>query len=312
MASIGQTQGEVRLGAVIGGAFGLVVRRPFSVLAWGLYTLVFAVLPIGFILLVLLPGMEGAARTAAIAGQLVLQPVVLIRLVGAYALIGLLLLVTLAVVDTAVYRAVLEPDNRGLFYLRLRRRELSLLRVHLVQALSWAGVLIVAAVPMAWLIGVATNALGRSWAVLIGVVVALIAAFVFGIIGLRLSLSGPGAFANGRQSLVKSWRMTRDRLGPILVTAAVMSVILWLGAYLVQAAVHLSPFGAAAVLARDGPHGGGSGGDLKQLAIIAGTLVVYLGVARVLIAAPAALIYRQLTPAPAVEAENPPHPGVLL
>ena len=308
MASIGQTRGEVRVGAVIGGALGLIVRRPFSVLAWGLYTLLFAVLPIGFVLLVLLPGMEKAAQAAMIAGQSAPRPVVLIQLAGAYALIGLLLLVTLAVVDTAVYRAVLESDNRGLFYLRLRRRELSLVRVHLVQALSWAVLLAVAAVPMAWLMGAATNGLGRSWAVLIGVVVGLVATFIFGLVGLRLSLAGPGAFANGRQSLVKSWRMTRERLGPILITAAIMSVILWFGAYLVQAAVHLSPVGAAAVLAREGARGG----DLKRLAIIAGALVVYLGVARALIAAPAALIWRQLTPAPAAEAENPPQRGALL
>ncbi len=307
MASIGQTQNEVRVGAVIGGAFALLVRRPFSVLAWGLYTLVFAVLPISFILLVLLPGMENTARAAVIAGQSILQPAVLIRLAGAYALIGLLLLVTLAVVDTAVFRAVLEPDNRGLFYLRLRRRELSLLRVHLVQALSWAGLLIVAAVPLAWLMGAATNAFGRSWAVLIGVAAVLVAACIIGLIGLRLSLAGPDAFAIGRQSLLKSWRMTRDRLGPILVTAVVMSAVLWLGAYLVQAAVQLSPFGAAAALIRD-PRSS----DPERLAIIAATMVVYLGVARVLIAAPAALIYRQLAPAPDPEVETAPHRGALL
>ena len=304
MATIGQTRAEVRVGAVIGGALSLIARRPFSVLAWGLFTTVFAVAPISFILLVMSPHMQGAAQAAALAGRSAPALAELIRLAAAYVLAGLLALVTLAVVDTAVYRAVLEPDNRGLFYLRMRRRELALVRVHLIQAVSWAVVLVAAAVPLAWLIGATTSALGRSWAVLIGLIIALIAAFIFAIVGLRLSLAGPSAFAHGRETLTRSWRMTRDRLGPIVVTAVVMTIVLTLGAYAVQAAVHLSPLGAAAAL--------GEGGDLTRQAIVAGVLVVYLGVARVLVAAPAALIYRQLTPSPEPGAETAPKRGALL
>lgn len=304
MAAIGQTRTEVRVTAVIGGALGLLVRRPFSVLAWGLFTTVFAVAPISFILLVLLPRTEGAAQAAALAGHSTPAIALVIKLVAAYALAGLLALVTLAVVDTAVYRAVLEPESRGLFYLRMRKRELALVRVHLIQAVLWAVVLAVAALPLAWLIGATTNALGRSWAVLIGLVIALAAAFVFFIVGLRLSLSGPSAFAHGRETLTRSWRMTRGRLAPIVVTAVVMAILLSLGAYAMQAALHLSPFGAAAALTR--------GGDLAPLAIVVGVLVVYLGVARVLVAAPAALIYRQLDPSPEPGAETTPKQGARL
>jgi len=280
----------VRVGGAVGGALRLIARRPFSVLAWGLFTTLVGFAPIAVILNRILPADEAAAQVSAQvatgsgpagAGASLFAPTL-----AAYALAGLLAIVTLAVVDAAIYRAVLEPDNRGAFSLKLRRRELSLVVLHGVQALLWSVLIVAAAIPAAWIIGVTANTVGRSWAVLVTLVAALIVGFVFGVMALRLSLAGPLTFDRNRISLATSWRATGDQFGAILAVAIIVCLILWLWTYLGLVVAHIVLDGAAFDLIaslRDG-----------QWIVLTGLLSLYFGVCRVLIAAPAALICRQL------------------
>jgi len=279
----------VRVGGAVGGALLLVVRRPFSVLAWGLFTTLAGFAPLSVIALANIPSAVAAARSAAMAGQVTAPTLLLTHLAAAGVLAGLLAVVVLAVVDTAVYRAVLEPDNRGLFYLKLRRRELDLVGHFLAQIVLWAALIMISALPVVWTIGLIANTMGRGLAVLVALIAAIGLGYALAILGLRLFLAGPITFDRAEFGLASSWRMTRDRLGPIFGVAVITGVMLWGWTYLLFAFGHLTLVSAATEWV--------SGPTTWRRVELVAILALYLGVARVLVAAPAAVICRQILPA---------------
>jgi len=285
---IGQTQGEVRVLAAVGGTLRLLMRRPFSVLAWGLVTTLAAFAPISVIALANIPSAVAAAQSAAMAGQVTATSALLTHLAAALVLASLLAMVVFAVVDAAVYRAVLEPDNRGLFYLKVRRRELEMVGHFLAQILLWAALIGVAAIPTGWFIGLIANIAGRGLAVLAALILALGLGYGLALIGLRLFLAGPITFERAEFGLASSWGVTRDRLGPIFFVAVITVLLLWLWTWLLFAIGHLTMVSAATEWV--------AGPTLQRRLELVAILTLYLGVARVLIAAPAAVICRQIAP----------------
>ena len=289
MSDKAQSKGQVRVGGAVGGELLLVVRRPFSVLAWGLFTTLAGFAPLSVIALANIPSAVAAARSAAMAGQVTAPTLLLTHLAAAGVLAGLLAVVVLAVVDTAVYRAVLEPDNRGLFYLKLRRRELDLVGHFLAQIVLWAALIMISALPVVWTIGLIANTMGRGLAVLVALIAAIGLGYALAILGLRLFLAGPITFDRAEFGLASSWRMTRDRLGPIFGVAVITGVMLWGWTYLLFAFGHLTLVSAATEWV--------SGPTTWRRVELVAILALYLGVARVLVAAPAAVICRQILPA---------------
>jgi hypothetical protein len=112
--------------AVVAG-FDVIRRRPLSVVAWGLAYFALAVLPsaglfalVGGDFIELFsqvsrsggnPDMEAFTRLNST--MTLFQPIAFLTAVAARAML-----------TTAVFRAVLEPKNRGFFYLRLGKDEL--------------------------------------------------------------------------------------------------------------------------------------------------------------------------------------------
>jgi len=290
MATIGQTQGELRVLATVGGTLRLLVRRPFSVLAWGLFTTLVGFAPLSTIGLANIPSALAAAQAAAMAGEITAPAALLAHLAAAVVLAGLLTMLVFAIVGAAIYRAVLEPDNRGLFHMKFGRRELGLVGHYLAQTVLWAGLIVVVLIPTAWVIGLIANTAGRGLAVLIAIILALGVGYGAIIVGLRLFLGGPITFDRAEFGLVSSWGVTRDRLGPILGVAVVMGGLLWLWSYLLLAVAHLTLIGAATEWA--------AGPTIERRAELVAILSVYLGVLRVLVAAPPAVICREILPEP--------------
>jgi len=286
----------------IGATLRLIVRRPFSVLAWGLVTTLAGFAPISMIALANIPSAMAAAQAAAMAGQVTASSALLTHMTAACVLAGLLAMVVLAVVDAAVYRAVLEPDNRGFFYLRVRRRELGLVVHFLAQTLLWAVLLVIAAIPAAWIIGLIAHAAGRGLAVLVTLIAALTLGYAMAILALRLFLAGPITFERAAFGLTSSWRATRDRLGPILGVAVITVLMLWLWTWLLFAIGHLTMTSAAAEWV--------AGPTIERRAELIAILTLYFGVVRVLVVAPAAVICRQIlssddsAPAPVLPAKR--------
>jgi len=281
MSAEAKSTGEVRVGGAVGATLGLIVRRPFSVLAWGLVTTLLGFAPLSMIALANVPSAVAAAQAAAAAGQVTAPSALLTHMAAAGVLAALLAMVVLAVVDAAVYRAVLEPDNRGFFYLKLRRRELGLVGHFLAQTLLWATLVVLAAVPTVWLITLIATSVGRGLAVLVALIAGLGVGYALAIMGLRLFLAGPITFDRAEFGLASSWDVTRFRLAPILGVAVITVLMLWFWTWLLSAVAHMTMVSAATEWV--------AGPTLMRRAELIAILTLYFGVVRVLVVAPAAL-----------------------
>lgn len=228
--------GDFSIGNAIGAGFRLIGRHPLAVLAWMATYLVIGVLPHLAVMAMILPEwmrmtqeiasssigrdpMGTAEMMRAQMGMMQLQP--LAWLAG---------VVSQAILLGAIYRAVLFPDERDFFYLRVSGREL------------WLGLVLLVIIVMAILLGVAmlvpvgivtgilamlardTPALG-----VIAVPIVFAAMAVFFWVLLRLSLATPMSFREHTFRLYESWSLTRGQAGKIFLVALVLVIIVWIG-----------------------------------------------------------------------------------
>jgi hypothetical protein len=280
--------------AAIGAGFRLLGHNPLVLLAWAGVYLVLGVLPSSIVWLQVWPAMvsEMANRTASAPSDMVSA----ITPIGAWApLIWLASLVLLSVMYGAVYRAVLEPDNKGFFYLRLGGQELWL-------GLTMIALLILFGIACAIMM-IALALIGHS-APGIVTFVAILAAFVGMIwLAMRFSLATPMAFAQRRFIFLESWSLTAGHALKMFGVALALVVIIALGEMLlvIPIAITAGIFGVHAGALRS------LGDDPNQMLqhaapwIVVGGLVLSLIVAAsyAILGAPWADIYRQLTAEPA-------------
>jgi hypothetical protein len=130
----------------IGDAFGLIRDRPLSVLVWGL--LMFAPIACSFALI--LPAMgaaveatqDPAAGDMAAGGADRLFAAVL-QVQAASMLLNIGLMLVMVVIYTAVFRAVLRPEERSAFSLRIGMDELRVAVVGLAVGVGFYAAMIV-------------------------------------------------------------------------------------------------------------------------------------------------------------------------
>src|SRR5687768_15858637 len=109
---------EFSITQALGAGFRLIGRKPLAVLAWGFLHALIVWVPLLLLMAAFMPSLMsasegGAYNPAALAGINALQPISWITSIVAN-----------AIVFSAVYRAVLTPqDDRGL-YVRLGKAEL--------------------------------------------------------------------------------------------------------------------------------------------------------------------------------------------
>ena len=224
------------LGRAVGSGFELIKQRPASVLVWGL-------------LLVLLVQAPTLILTAWVGSDLVevwrrggpLSPASANELAFAIqtrmALVQVMMLPALvvrALIVAAVYRAVLEPQRRGLAYLRIGRQEgwLTLLAL-CVWALAYFAI-----IPLELIVAAAviTGVLLKGYWWLMGPAVGIVGVLVLLWAVARLSLAAPMTFADRNFRLFESWRLTR-RNGWSLLGLGVVMVLLLVGLELLLVAV---------------------------------------------------------------------------
>jgi hypothetical protein len=252
------------MGEAVGAGFGLIAKKPLSVLAWGLAYLILGVAPVVGMFAFIGQDLIGAFHGAGNAGPdswafgpglgagpqfdfgrmwrfqsrfLMFQPVLLLTGLAAR-----------AVLSGAIFRAVLEPQNRGFAYLRLGKREL------------WLGLLILAMGILMVLLMVALA--GVTAAVCIAIVAALKAANVPAVWGglaagiciaaatvafihvcLRFSLAAPMTFAAGEFRLFESWAITKGQTLKLFGLGLVLMVAVIAVTMVVQALVIALTFG---------------------------------------------------------------------
>lgn len=234
---------DFSIGDALGSGFGLIGRRPFSVLAWGLvYLLLGLVLPFG-----LMAGVVGPDLVDFVSsfhpGMVppTVPPAAFAPLQAKIMLVEPVLLLAPAVVQAvlagAVFRAVLEPRNRGLAYMRLGRREFWLAVVLMV-----AGILAMMLMMLfelgglvcGLILNIMFDAQHVDWTIRVPVYVglALVLLAIFLGICVRFSLAAPMSFAESHFRLFESWPLTRGRgwklFGLGLLVALVSGVLILL------------------------------------------------------------------------------------
>lgn len=228
------------IGAAVGEGFGLIKRRPLSVFAWGLLTILPAAASMG----VMLPAMESltgsmveaAAEGEAAAGampdsmmahmmqmQAVLAPLNAIRFV-----LGV-------VIYTAIVRAVVRPRETSFFSLRLGMDEL---RVFVVSV-----ALVIGAVLAAILLSLLGVAVGAGLWQIVGPAKGLVTALLVigGIIGAmllggRLSLIVPATVRFRTFAFAEGWNLGKGRSWA-LVGVMVLLVLIVIGIEIVVGGV---------------------------------------------------------------------------
>lgn len=202
------------MGGAISAGFRLIRREPVAFVVWTALYAVIGVIP----QLVVARGVLGAAAArdpAALQRVQALQPLQFVT--------GLLVLILFY---GAIQRAQLRPQERGLFFLRLGRRELwMLLTLLAVLGIALLG-MVVTLVPLGLLGASAgrTPSVASSFAVILGVLGLLGVAF-WG--SARIVCAVPMSFDESGFRLRKAWRLTRGSFWRIFgVYAALFGMLL--------------------------------------------------------------------------------------
>ncbi len=220
---------EISVGRALGAGFDLIRRHPAAMAVWALAYMILGVLPQAGLMALIAPtwmkmvqdAAKGPAATQEMlqsqAGVMQLQP-----------LSWILALVLMSVLLGAAYRAVLFPEERRFFYLRLGVRELWLGLVILVFGVGFVFAFFAAFIPIMVLAGIGAAAKAPIVA-LLAVPLVFVA---FGVIiwgSLRLSLALPMTFAERTFRLFESWPATRGNGWRLFAVAAVIWLLLMVG-----------------------------------------------------------------------------------
>jgi hypothetical protein len=222
---------EFSVGEAMTAGFRLIARRPGAVLCWGLVYLLVAMLPQVAIYWPHMSDLIGVYRetiAAAQAGGPQPTPTpALLRLetdLARYQPLQMALsVVGLAIVNSAIYRAVLEPEDRAFASIRLGVRELWVGLAVIVFYALVVVVLLGSAIPV-----VATSAVAGaapSWGAGLMVFLAGCGAIATVIwVCLRLSLALPMSFDQKSLRLIEAWPLTLGMGWKLFGMAVVLAV----------------------------------------------------------------------------------------
>jgi hypothetical protein len=224
---------SIAVGEAAFAGFRLIGRNPLTVLVWGVIYLIFLGIPsallfawVGPAYLEMFKAMGSGANADpnAVFGTMlpVMQKAQLVSSVA-----GLLSLVVRAVLVTAVLRAVLEPEKKGFFYMKLGMEEvlqglLSFAMAFILVFIAF-GVLIVGGIVFA-LMGLLPSQV--AWIARVVTVIVALVAFV--VIALRLSLAPPMTFAEKNFRLFESWKLTKGHAGALFLVVLVLIIFVWI------------------------------------------------------------------------------------
>lgn len=297
--------------------FRLIGKRPLSVIAWGLVYLVIFVGPVALMLHSVGPALLGFLQAAAEAARSGAhhepdrqQMMAFVTQMGLFRPVLFLAgLVSQTLVMGAIFRAVLEPRNRGFFGLRLGAKELWLALTSFVLAVLLVIFMIVICAALALVCALIVMGLRAAGAPegLMAIPIALaviggLVAFVW--IAVRFSLTLPMTFADGQFRLFESWALTRGHAGQLFVMGFVLVIVLMVVGVVAQGIVagvllgggfsmahHLEDFEAflrqtpQQIVATVGP----------LLAVVVVLLCIVRAALMAIFLAPWAEVYRELT-----------------
>lgn len=215
--------------------FGVIARAPLAVLAWGLVLFVAAATPMYLLLWFMRPDFATLMQMSAHPGASI-DPAAMdqfMRLQSGMMLFQLVFWLwataVKAVLCSAVFRAVLEPADSRLAYLRLGAREGWLTLLFLVEyvlvyiaffVVTLLGVVVVAVV------AVSSGGQATTAAVATAVTLGVAALAVFVWVALKLSMAAPMTFVDRQFRLFESWSVTKGHVGGLLAVVLLLVVFL--------------------------------------------------------------------------------------
>ncbi len=298
--------------------WNLLGREPASVAVWGLVALVLMIAPLIGLYVPLLSQIQQmaelnrdvtASQDPAVFGQFMAMQMrlMLINLTTS----GLQILVQ-TLLAAAIFRAVLEPQARRWFYLRVGASEGWMLLLSVIALIGFYIVYAVALIAGVLVGALAYFATGKLLGITIGVLTVIggLVAIVWAM--LRLSMAWPMTFAGRRLVLFESWALTKGS-SLRLFGMAVLAVLLVMAVEMVLGVVVLIVFaltmaGTWSALSKV------SGLDellhllWPWLLAAAPILALLQSIVLTIYIAPWASAYQQLTATAAGEAAAPPPP----
>lgn len=196
----------------------LLLREPLACLIWALIAILFLVViaaPFAS------PLAEAARALMALRGLPTAEAVapILEDVAPFYVLLSLGGLVVGAVIETAVYRAMLEPQSGGLAFLRLGGDELWVLLVNAAVAATTTAFQLALTLPLSLMVGIGKIGFPALTGPLLQIGQWAVDAAVFWL-SLRFALAGPMAFKTRSFAFMPAWRLTRGRALRFLVIGA--------------------------------------------------------------------------------------------
>lgn len=295
-------------GGAVGAGFGVIARNPLAFLAWCAVYLVVALGPLALMAATLWPQFSALAALAEAevdpdSPAATQQMMSLMGQINALSLLQWATsLASSALIVGAVFRAVLEPQNRRWFFLRLGRQEfwLALCLVVVVVVAGLLAALSMFPVMITSLVLVAagpTQTLTPGVGLGIGAMV-LIALGAMLWLFVRFSLGLPMSFAGSYFRLFESWTLTRGHAAKMALVGVAVSLL----ATLVQIAVFVGFIFAAVAILQPTAEFDVTTLTFAQVAPILALAAVLMALVSVfgtvLYSAPLAQIYRQLAQDP--------------
>ena len=205
-------------------------RKPGTVLAWATFSLV--MLPILGLFAKIVLGDEGRAALAGRVGSA--DPREILDLVthlgGVMVVLIAVALFLASLLQAAIIRSVIDPQNSRFAYLRLGKEELQLLVVSLI---TWAAALGVTVIPSGAVV-LGTSLLSGAAAGWFGFLGGLAVIGLSLWVAVRLSLLGPHAFSHHHIDIREAWVQTHGQflrlLGMYVLTIALSALVSIIGA----------------------------------------------------------------------------------
>ncbi len=227
------------IGEAYGSGFGLVARKPLQVLTWGIVYSGLKLLPVLLMLWLVGPDMlkawgeliaNAAANGDPEAGMESFAQT-MSRVQSFEALGWLTSILATAIINAAIYRAMLRPGDGGFLHMKVGMDELWQGLIYLVASILIAifAVLVLLASAaiggIVYFIGEAAGSPLGGWIKVLGLIATVVACFTTIIwICLRFALAGPATFDNRTFQLFESWTLTKGHSWSLLGLALLLLV----------------------------------------------------------------------------------------
>lgn len=227
------------IGAILGGAFGVIRQRPGAVAVWGLTYVV------GLILIFLLVGIAVAAGSVGMGGGA--PPEFSGSMIGGVLLFLLAYLLLTVVLMNAVFRSVLRPHERSVASLRLGMDEFRMLGLQIIVWIAWIvlGFImqLLMGLLMSLLIAATANApqIGGALLVVLGLV--YMGALIW--LSVRISLLYPMTFYRRSIVLDEAWDLGRGSFWAIFLSYLVVFAPVVILYFVTFGRIFLAAMGAA-------------------------------------------------------------------